>query len=88
MDILLHLLHIGLCKGFESGEALEERRRDLIYALVGALGGEPHGKQQLVIFSPVKGAACLRVFLQQQPHDLLNLFGCPHVSLPHFTASD
>ena len=78
VDVALHLLHIRFGKALQGGEAGEEGGGDLVYPLVGALGGQAHGKEQLIILTVVQRAAGFRVFLQQQPDDLIYLFLGPH----------
>ena len=80
VDVFLHPFHVSLRKGLQRREARKERGRDLVDALIGALGGEPHGKQQLIILAVVQRAAGLRVFRQQQPDDLVYLFLRTHLS--------
>ena len=63
--VLLDLLHVGACKALQSRKALEQRGRYLVHALVGALSGETHGKQQLIVFSKVKRALGQRIFVLQ-----------------------
>ena len=79
VHVFLHLLRIGLREGLECRKTREERGRDLIDALVGALGGQPHGEEQLVGLVIVERAARLRVFRQQQTDDLVDLFLCTHL---------
>ena len=78
VNVALHLLHIRLGKALQRGKAGEEGGGDLVYPLVGALGGQAHGKEQLIILTVVQRAAGFRVFLQQQPDDLIYLFLGPH----------
>ena len=44
MDVLPHLLRVGLGEGFQRGKAGEQGGGDFIDPLIGALGGQPDGK--------------------------------------------
>ncbi len=61
VNVFLHLMHIGLGEGFQSGEAGVERGGHLIDPLIGTLGGEPHGKKQLMGLGVLEGTDALRV---------------------------
>ena len=87
VDILLHLFHIRLRKVPEGGEAGKKSGGDLVHPLVGALGGQTHGKKQLIVLSPVQRAVRQRVFLQQQPDNLVYLFLRSHFSASCFCLS-
>ena len=49
VDVLAHLLRVGLREALQGGKALKQGGGYLVYPLVGALGGEAHGEQQLIV---------------------------------------
>lgn len=91
MDIGLYVLRFGGGKRLERREACVQHRRDLVDTLICALRGQPHGKQQFIIFLILQGAV-RRVGLCQTAEDLLHLFRCAHIvhlsgSVAHFCAA-
>lgn len=56
MDIGLYVLRFGGGKRLERREACIQHRRDLVDTLICALRGQPHGKQQFIIFLILQGA--------------------------------
>ena len=86
-DVFLDLSDVGAREALQRGETLKKGGRDLVDALVGALGGKAYGKEQLVVLSPIERARGLRIFLQQQAHDLAYLFGCSHSILSYLFSS-
>ena len=69
VDVLLHLRHVGPGQGLQCGEPGEEGGGHLIHPLVGALGGQTDGEQQLVVLAVVQRAHALRVQLFQRVYD-------------------
>lgn len=53
--------HIGVGQGLQGGEAAIESGGDLIDPLVGTLGGQPGGKEKLVILLVLQGADSVRI---------------------------
>ena len=68
-DELLHLLHRALCEGLQGGEPGVEGGGDLVHPFVGALGGQPHGEEQLIVLLVSQGADAVGVAPLQSLHD-------------------
>ena len=61
VDVLLHLGDLGVCQRLQGGEPGIQRRGHLVHPLVGTLGGQPDGKQELIVLFIVQGADAVRV---------------------------
>ena len=84
VDVSLDLLDVRGGEGLKRREALEQRGGYLVHALVRALRGEPHRKQQLVVLAPVERAVRLRILGQQKPHYFVYLLLCAHKLTSYF----
>ena len=65
-DDFLDVLRLCVGKRLESGELAVEILRDDVDTGVRTLGGQPGGKQQLIILLILQGADGVRIFLFQQ----------------------
>ena len=77
-DILFDLRNVSLGKALQRRKARKQRRRNLVYARVGALRGKPHGKQQLIILFIIKRTFGQGIGLLQSADYLQNLSFCAH----------
>ena len=69
VDVRLHLGDIGLSQGFQGGETGKQGGSHHVYPLVGTLGRQADGKQQLVGLGIVEGADPLRIEDLELLHD-------------------
>ena len=86
MDVLLHLSHIGPGQVLQGWEAGIQGGGDLVHPLVGALGRQTHGEQQLIVLFIVQGANPVGVERLQGVHNAPNRFICFH--LIHLSGRD
>ena len=82
MDILPHLLLAGLGERSEGGKTGKKRRRNKVYPGVGALGGEPHGEEQLIVLFIVQRAESGRVQALQLGNDGVHFSGRFQIASP------
>ena len=75
-DHRINVLHAGGGHAFHIGIAFEQRRRDLVHLLVGALGGEHHRHQRFIGIAEVQLRPRVRIGLFQLGQN--GLFGDPH----------
>ena len=92
VDVLPHLLRIRLGKGLEGWKTPVEGRRHLVHPLVRTLGGEPDGKEQLIVLLILQGAQGVRIALLQCVNDRPDCLFCFHrkhplVVLYHFSTT-
>ncbi len=69
VDVLAHFRRVRLCEALQGGETGVQRRCYLIYPGIGALGGEPHSEEQLVIFFVLQGTKGVRIDAFQRFND-------------------
>ena len=69
VDVRLHLGHVGAGQVFQGRVAGEEGGRDLVHPLVGTLGGQTGGEEQLVVLAVVQRAQSVGVSRLQSFHD-------------------
>ena len=74
MDVGLHVGRLCLRQGLQGGEAGEEGGGHLIDPLIGALGGEAGGKEQLIVLLVLQGTDAIRVQFFQPVDDGACLF--------------
>ena len=79
-DVFLDFLHVGFRKGLQRRKALKKRRSYHIHPLVRTLGGQTHGKQQLVVLPPVERAVREGVGLLQTGDYFCDLFWRSHIN--------
>ena len=65
VDVFAYLPGVRRGEGFQRGKPGEQRRCHQIHPGVGALGGQPHGEKQLIIFLILQRTQPLRVQLLQ-----------------------
>ncbi len=56
VDVLFHLRHVGPGQVLQGGESGVQGGGDLVHPLVGALGRQTHGEQQLIVLFIIQGA--------------------------------
>ena len=61
MYVLLHLGHVRLSQGLQGGEPGKQGGGDFVHPLVGALGRQAHGEQQLIVLLIFQGAQAVGV---------------------------
>lgn len=61
MDVGLHVGRLCLRQGLQGGEAGEEGGGHLIDPLIGALGGEAGGKEQLIVLLVLQGTDAIGI---------------------------
>ena len=76
VDIALHLRHVRPGQGLQGGEPGVKGGGDLIHPLVGTLGGQTHGKQQLIILFILQGTQAVGIEGFQLLHDGPYLLRC------------
>ena len=86
MDVPLHLRHIGPSQILQGGKTGVQGWCDLVHPLVGALGRQTHGEQQLIVLFIVQRADPIGVERLQGVHDAPNRFLCFH--LIHLSGRD
>ena len=78
-DIILHIGNVCIGHGLQGGVGGKQRRCDLVYPGVGALGGQADGNHQLVVLFIVQRTQSGGVALLQQRNNGGNFLfhGCP-----------
>ena len=76
VDIVLHLRHVRPGQGLQGGEPGVKGGGDLVHPLVGTLGGQTHGKQQLIILFILQGTQAVGIEGFQLLHDGPHLLRC------------
>ena len=77
-DVLLHLVHVGPGQGLQGGEAGKQGGGDLVDPLVGTLGGQTHGEEQLVVLAVVQRADSLGIGLLEALYNGQHVLLCFH----------
>ncbi len=80
VDVLAHLVNVRLGKALQGGEPRVQGGGDLVHPLVGALGGQAHGEQQLIVLLILQGAEGIGVQLLQRVHNGPHVGFCRHLS--------
>jgi len=72
MDILAHLLHIGLSKCLKGRKAGEQGRGNQINPGVGTLGSQTNGEEQFIVLTVIQRALGAGIELFQSGNDFLD----------------
>ncbi len=78
MDVGLHVGRLCLRQGLQGGEAGEEGGGHLIDPLIGALGGEAGGKEQLIVLLVLQGTDAIGIQVFECLDNGVNILGIFH----------
>ena len=78
VDVGLHVGRLCLRQGLQGGEAGEEGGGHLIDPLIGALGGEAGGKEQLIVLLVLQGTDAIGIQVFECLDNGVNILGIFH----------